>query len=105
MGGSGAPGGTPDERAPFPLLQREEARKSAAQALLGEVAAGNAELAERKRQQRAAEAAEDLQIADYIRQRDIREQVGWTGGLGWAAAAPAWLAGAGWQGVLVPAGG
>ena len=65
---------------PFPLLQREEARKAAAQALLEEVAAGNAELAERKRQQKAAEAAESLQIAEYIRQRDAREQVGWRAG-------------------------
>ena len=90
---SRARGGTPAECAPlscslppFPALQREEARKAAAQALLEEVAAGNAELAERKRQQKAAEAAENLQIAEYIRQRDAREQVGlagwWAGGLG-----------------------
>ena len=63
-------------------LQREEERKAAATALMEEVARGNAELTERKRQQRAAEAEEARQIAEYIRRRDAREQVGWRSG-GW----------------------
>lgn len=57
-------------------VQREEERKATAAALMDEVAQGNAELAERKRQQRAAELEQDHQIAEYIRQREKREQVG-----------------------------
>lgn len=59
-----------------PAVQREEERKAAAAALMDEVARGNAELAERKRQQRVAEVEENRRIAEYIRQRDQREQVG-----------------------------
>lgn len=55
-------------------LQREEERKAAAAALLAEVAAGNADLAERKRAAQRAEAEEALRIAEYIRARDAREQ-------------------------------
>ena len=40
------------------------------------MARGNAELAERKRAARAAEAQEAQAIAQYVRQRDAREQVG-----------------------------
>ncbi|KAI7840290.1 hypothetical protein COHA_006072 [Chlorella ohadii] len=54
--------------------RREEERKAAAAALMDEVARGNAELAERKRQQRVAEVEENRRIAEYIRQRDQREQ-------------------------------
>ena len=43
---------------------------------MAEVYAGNAELAERKKQAKVAEVEEDLAIAAYIRQRDAREQVG-----------------------------
>lgn len=68
---------------PFPALQREEERKVAARALMAEVALGNAELAERKRLLKLAEAVEEAQIAEYIRQRDAREQV-----LGGAGGAP-----------------
>jgi hypothetical protein len=39
------------------------------------VAAGNAELAERKRQMKLAEVQEAAEIAEYIRQRDARDQV------------------------------
>lgn len=56
-------------------LQREEERKAAGRALMEEVAQGNAELAERKRRMKVAEAEEAAQIAEYIRQRDAREQV------------------------------
>lgn len=56
-------------------MQLEEERKAAARALLEEVALGNAELAERNRRAKQAEAQEDLQIAEYIRQKDAREQV------------------------------
>lgn len=66
---------SPQPATPHPA-QREEERKAAAAALLDEVARGNAELAERKRQQRAAAVEEDRQIAEYIRQRDQREQAG-----------------------------
>ncbi|KAL4855002.1 Cilia- and flagella-associated protein 45 [Chlorella vulgaris] len=52
----------------------EEERRAAARALLDEVAAGNAELAERKRQMKLAEVQEAAEIAEYIRQRDAREQ-------------------------------
>ena len=65
----------PQPATPHPA-QREEERKAAAAALMDEVARGNAELAERKRQLRAAAVEEDRQIAEYIRQRDQREQVG-----------------------------
>lgn len=57
-------------------MQREEERKAAGRALMDEVARGNAALAERKRQAKAAELEEEQQIAEYIRQRDAREQVG-----------------------------
>ena len=57
-------------------LQREEEHKAAARDLMDEVARGNAKLAERKRLAKAAEAEEQQQIAEYIRQRDAREQVG-----------------------------
>jgi hypothetical protein len=40
-----------------------------------EVAAANAEQIERKRQQAGREAEEEMRIAEYIRQRDAREQV------------------------------
>jgi hypothetical protein len=50
---------------------------------MAEVALGNAELAERKRLLKLAEAEEEAQIAEYIRQRDAREQV-----LGGAGGAP-----------------
>lgn len=72
---------------PRPVRQREEERKAAAAALLAEVAAGNAELAARKREQQRAEAEEAQRIAEYIRARDAREQargaVGVAGAGGW----------------------
>lgn len=61
--------------------QREAERKAAAAALMDEVARGNAELAQRKRAAKVAEVEEAAAIAEYIRQKDAREQAsGWVGG-------------------------
>lgn len=55
-------------------------KRARAAALMAEVADANADQIEGKRQQAEREREEEARIADYIRQRDAREQVGRRGG-------------------------
>lgn len=56
-------------------LSNSSAKRAAADALMHEVAASNAELMARKREARAAEIEEDKRIARYVLERDARDQV------------------------------
>lgn len=53
-------------------------KKRRAEALVAEVAAANAEQINRKEAMRQQEREDDLRIAEYIRHKDAREQVGST---------------------------
>jgi hypothetical protein len=63
-------------------LQHEEQvaaleKKKRAAALMAEVAAANAQQIARKKQLTEQEREEEARIAEYIRQKDAREQVRW----------------------------
>lgn len=58
------------------VAQAEEDRKAAAKALLEEVSQSNKQLEQRKMEQKQAEVEEDLRIAEYLRIKEAREQVG-----------------------------
>lgn len=65
------------------LQQEEQAasleKKQRAAALMAEVAAANAKQIQRKRELAEQEKQEEARIAEYIRQKDAREQVGCRG--------------------------
>lgn len=68
---------SPPDAPPQAEEEKEKARKAAEVAsLMAEVAATNAEQIKRKELMKVREQEEDARIADYVRQKDLKEQVG-----------------------------